>query len=456
MSTRKIKIAFIGGGSQNWAPHIIRDIIFKSGMQRVHLDIHLLDIDMPRANAIKALFDKKITEWAIDRVSISPTNNAESALKDADFVIIAISTGRLEAMSNDLSIPEKYGVYHTVGDTAGPGGWSRAIRNIPVFEAYAKQIKRLAPNAYVLNYTNPLAVLTKVLTTYLGNDRVVGLCHGLFESYDVLKAIFSVEEKDIQVRFGGLNHFFWILDFKVNGEDGYKLLHNKMQGRNFAELVKETHVDAMGWSSDKWLTGELFENFGYLPYVGDRHTCEFFNCYMTKPKLMQRFKLVRTTIADRENYYIAAAERIRLWTAGAEADSHLTCEPSRETAADIIKAVIFNEGFTDVVNMVNVGQIPNLPYGAVVETMGHIDSTGFTPLATGPLPESIRAVTQPHAEVQMMTTAAGLAGSEQDALMALVADPICSHLTPTDIKLMGKELIQANRQFVDGMLEGDK
>lgn len=455
MSTRKIKIAFIGGGSQNWAPHIIRDIIFKPGMEKVHLDIHLLDIDMPRANAIKALFDKKISEWAIDRVSITSTNDSEHALEYADFVIIAISTGRLEAMSHDLAIPEKYGVYHTVGDTTGPGGWSRAIRNIPVFKAYAQQIRRLAPNAYVLNYTNPLAVLTKILTRYLGKNRVVGLCHGLFESYDVLKTIFSVEEKDIQVRFGGLNHFFWILDFKVNGQDGYKLLDEKMHGRNFAELVKETHVDSMGWSSDKWLAGELFENFGYLPYVGDRHTCEFFNCYMTNPELMQRFKLVRTTIADRENYYIAAAERIRKWTAGEEADSELTQEPSRETAADTIKAITFNEGFTDVVNMVNGGQIPYLPFGAVVETMGHIDGSGFTPLVTGAIPGSILSVMQPHAEVQKMTAETAFSGNENDALMALVADPICSHLTPTDIKKMGRELIKANRQFVDGLLEGD-
>ena len=366
--TRKaIKIAFIGGGSENWAPTIIRDIIFKEGMERADVEFALLDIDEKRAQTIKALFDIKLEEWGVERVRIYSTTDSTNAITGADFVIICISTGRLPAMAHDLAIPENYSIYQTVGDTAGPGGWARALRNIPVFKAYARQIKELAPNTFALNYTNPMGALTKILADELGNDRVVGLCHGLFECYDVLKSIFGLEsEEQIEVRFGGMNHFFWILDLKINGSDGCELLREKLQGRNFGALVPKKQHDLMGWGSQHWLAGELFANYGYMPYIGDRHTCEFFSCYLTNKELMERFKLARTSIAHREEYYRGAYERIQRWIRGEQADQPLDKNPSRETAADIIKAITFNDRFTDVVNMVNTGQISNLPLGAVV------------------------------------------------------------------------------------------
>ncbi len=235
---KKIKIGFIGGGSQTWAPRIIRDIVCKPELENVEIEFALIEIHMGRAKAIHELFKVKFREWSVsDRVSTYPTLDAVEGLTDADFIIIAISTGRLPAMSHDLAIPEKYSIYQTVGDTCGPGGWARNLRNFPVFEAYAKQIKQLAPNAYVLNYTNPLAALTKVLANEIGPNRVVGLCHGLFACYQIFMKLFNLkQEEQIRVRFGGVNHFFWILDFKIDGRDGYKLLDEKLKGRKAAQF----------------------------------------------------------------------------------------------------------------------------------------------------------------------------------------------------------------------------
>jgi alpha-galactosidase/6-phospho-beta-glucosidase family protein len=301
----------------------------------------------------------------------------------------------------------------------------------------------------VLNYTNPMGVLTNVLARELGNNRVVGLCHGLFSCYAVLKAIFGLKsEEEIQVRFGGLNHFFWILDFQVNGKDGYKLLREKMGNGSFADLVSGVHEDGMGFSSNVYLASEFLENYGYLTYVGDRHTCEFFNCYMTNKSLMERFKLVRTSIEDREKNYEAAEKRISDWTEGRKAAWPLSKKSSRETAADIIHAIAFEKSFMDVVNTVNVGQIENLPKGAVVETMGHVSGRGFTPVTVGPLPEQIAAVVRPHAEMQVKTLEAGLSGNLDDALRALITDPICAHMTASDVKKMGMELLQANSKHL--------
>ena len=445
------KITFIGGGSQSWGPHIVRDIIFKEGLNKVKINMVLHDIHEGRAKAIKKLFDAKLAEWKADWAKVTIEMDVDKALKDADFVLIAISTGRLEAMRHDLDIPEKYGIYHTVGDSSGPGGWARALRNIPVFKSIAQKVKKLAPNAYVLNYTNPMATLTKVLSDELGQNRVVGLCHGYFGNMEVLKAIFDVkEDKDISMRFGGMNHFFWILDMQINGQDGYKLLREKLKGSNFATIVDEVHTDAMGFSSDKWLTGELLSEFGYLPYVGDRHTCEFLSWGITNKDTMEKLKIKRTTIEDRYKGYEAAEKRIAGWTEGKAVDAwgEFTKIPSRETAADIIKAITFNTGFVDVINVPNIGQIPNLPMGAVVETLGYVESRGFTPLTVGPLPEPIRALCAPHAEVNIRTVDAALSGDKKEALLALAADPICAHLPINEVKKMGMELMEAHREFL--------
>jgi alpha-galactosidase len=446
---KKIKITVVGGGSQHWAPTIIRDIVFKPGMEKVRINLCLLDVHLPRARAIQVLFNARFREWNIRRVNIGVTSDVGKAFDGADFIIITVSTGRLKTMQHDLAIPEQYGIYQTVGDTVGPGGWSRALRNIPVFLDFTRQIRKRAPRAFVLNYTNPMGALTKVLADELGRQRVVGLCHGIFSCLHLLRKIFNLKtERDIQLRFGGLNHFFWILDMQIKGEDGYQLLRKKMKGRSFAALVKDTYKDSMGFHSGHLLASELFEQYGFLTYVEDRHTCEFFNCYITSKKQMERFKLVRTTIAQREAGYRHAAERIRLWTLGKKADTSLAPVPSRETAADIIHAITCNQGFKDVVNTVNVGQISNLPLGAVVETMGYVDAGGITPLTIGPLPGPIQSLLWPHANVQIKTVQAGISGNLEEALLALAADPVCAHLTISDVKKMGMKLLNANRRYL--------
>jgi len=165
---------------------------------------------------------------------------------------------------------------------------------------------------------------------------------------------------------------------------------------------------------------------------------------MTNKAVMKRFKLVRTTVAERAARYRKAAGWIKTWTA----KKSLPSAPSRETAADIIHAIAFGRDFTDVVNCVNIGQIDNLPRGAVVETMGRVNALGFTPLAAGSLPDSLRALVAPHAEVQVRTVQACLAGDREAALLALINDPVCAHLPPGDIRKMGLELLRANRKYL--------
>lgn len=379
------------------------------------------------------------------------TDLQREAFEDADYVIITISTGDLDAMEYDLKIPEDYRIYQTVGDTVGPGGWARGLRNIPVFVELAKSIERYAPNAVVLNYTNPMATLTKVFFN-TGRLKMVGLCHGLFEVYDVLMKIFGLEsEEEVKVCFGGTNHFFWITDMKIRGEDGYAMLKRKMGGRAFADLVTDAYVDGAGFHSNKWVCSELLDHFGYLPYVADRHICEFLPWYLTGGlDKIRKYKLERTSIEQRRQGKQKGRERLEALIDGRE---KLPAGRSRETAADIISAFVNGKEFIDVVNLPNSGQIINLPMGSVVETLGVINSRGFTPLSMGALPEAILNLELPHVRNQDMIVEAGLAGDWDKAFFALYNDPLCAHLTLPEVKEMGMRLLKAHERYLPQFFE---
>lgn len=440
---KNIKIVLVGGGSVNWSPKLINDLLLTPGLENVDYCIHDLDRE---AGEKMVRFGQQLSLSRGLECKFDFAIEQKDAFMEADFVIITISTGDLDAMEHDLKIPQDYGIYQTVGDTVGPGGWARGLRNIPVFAQMSKNIEKYSPNAVVLNYTNPLSVLTNVFykTTKL---KTVGLCHGLFEVYDILIKIFDLAgEEEINVNFGGINHFFWLLDMKIRGEDGYELLKRKMNGRHFYELIKEIHTDSAGFSSNKYVCSELLEYFGYLPYVGDRHISEFIPNYLTGVESkLEKYKLKRTFIEERRADKQRGREKLDAYIKG---ESKIEDKRSRETAADIISSFVNGKEFIDVVNLPNIGQISNLPLGSIVETLGVINSRGFTPLSVGNLPDQILNLVLPHARNQDMIIEAGLEGNLEKAFSALYNDPLCAHLTYPEIKEMGMKLLKAHSEFL--------
>lgn len=439
---KNTKIVLVGGGSYNWCPRLISDMLHEEELD--NSQIVLLDPNLQAAEKVKAAA-VKMSETLERSIEFIVTDNEESAFSAADFVIITISTGDFEMMKHDLAIPEKYGIYHTVGDTSGPGGWCRTLRNVPVFTEMAQKIERLSPKAVILNYTNPMAALTGAICE-VSSLRTVGLCHGLFSSYNMLEKIFKVEEKDIAVNFGGVNHFYWILDFTIKGEPGYPMLDKLLESKSLNELLQEKETDSAGFENVNYdLCDEIIRQYGYITYPGDRHTCEGLSGYINNsPERLAKFNLERTTIKDR----IKLRKEFRKRTAKLASGEQKPFDKSRETAVDIMKAFINNERFIDVVNLPNIGQITNLPLGAVVETMGVVDAMGFTPLATGELPEPIRTIVEPHCIVEQMTLQAAMTGDRELALQSLMLDPLCSHLTPSSIRKMGNEMIAATQEFL--------
>lgn len=434
------KIVMVGGGSYNWCPRLLCDLVQTPELE--NSEVILLDPNLAAANEVKAAADRVCRDNG-KKFNFTATSSEDKAFRNADYIIITISTGGLDMMRHDLEIPERFGIYHTVGDSVGPGGWSRLLRNVPVFEKMARKIERLSPRAVVLNYTNPMAGLTGAIFA-VSSLRSVGLCHGVMGTLIYLKRLFGVEDVDISVRYGGVNHFFWILDFKVKGENGYPLLREKLGSSTLLKYDKASK-DPAGFSDNNHeLFAEIFEHYGYLTYSADRHTCECFTAYITDQAMIKRFKLIRTSVEDRRKGLEASRKLTLDMASGKEG----MLKRSRETAVDIMKAIATNTPFIDVVNLPNIGQIDNLPRGAVVETLGLVDSAGFAPIGIGSIPEQLRSLTESHCVVQKMTLEAALTGNRKLALEALMLDPLCAKLAPSDIKKMGLELMAATREYL--------
>lgn len=442
MSTSQLKIVLVGGGSVAWTHNIVRDMLLTPSLAGSHFV--LLDIDTRASDLTKAFLEKLARELGAG-ATFTSTNRPE-AMRGAQYIVITISTGGLDAMAHDLAIPEKFGIFHTVGDTSGPGGWARLIRNFDVFVSLSKNINRHAPGAMVLNYTNPMTTLTDVLAR-LCQGPVIGLCHGLFENLALLKKLYGCrDESELAVQYGGINHFFWITGARARGKDIIADLTRRLRKQSFTDLLRFAHRDEMGFTSNREVATELFHLSGVMPYLGDRHTCEFFNAYITNPATMRKYKIIRTTVAERKSQRKAAGRRlVNLLKAGID-PSYRT--RTRETAADIVDAHSQGKVFIDVGNVPNRGQIANLPKGLVVETAVRVDRNGFTPLAVGELPRVPQAFIEPYAHVFPMVVDACFTGNKRMALQALRLDPVCAHLTGAQVNDLGERLLGAHRKFI--------
>jgi alpha-galactosidase/6-phospho-beta-glucosidase family protein len=433
------RIVIVGGGSAGWGPKLMSDLMLTPALSGSTYVLH--DFNATNANRI-ANFSRKLAAKLGACADIVVEGDPEQALTGADFIIITISTGGLSAMAHDLAIPEDYSIYHTVGDTMGPGGWARTMRNVPVFVQMAERINRLAPNAVVLNYTNPMAQLTKTLAISTSRP-VVGLCHGLFEGLEALQRLFNLEsEDDIVATYGGVNHFFFITQLAIKGQDGYAMLREKLAGGSLMDLVPQEYREHVHW----WAVDEILKATGMLTYMADRHIVEFLPQYLTSKENLERYHIHRTTIQERQDNMRRAEQHIEEMTSGTIPDHYL--ERSRETAADIIGAFATGKQFVDVGNTINTGQISNVPLGAVVETPVLVNATGFHAVTIGGLPEPARTWVERVIRVEDMQVQAAMAGDLELAFEALMLDPLCSHLNLDQIREMGLRLLRANQQYL--------
>jgi alpha-galactosidase/6-phospho-beta-glucosidase family protein len=434
------KLAVVGGGSYQWGPKIILDVALKMELRRGTLVLH--DIN---AEALDDMFDwgeKALNEADAD-LQLEKTLSIEDALEGADFVVLSISTGGLDATALDLEIPAQYGVVQTVGDTVGPGGHFRALRNIPVVVEIARTMERICPDAVLLNLTNPLTALTRAVTKAT-SIRAVGLCHELFSTLGMLSKMFDAPEEAINVRVAGVNHFIWATEVSVRGRDVTEEAFRRISGGEAREIAladaagdKDPFVNTWGFRT------ELCGLYGYLPAAGDRHLCEFVPGYLSDEKERERLDLRVTTVDIRRERLAADRERVRRMVRGEEP---IPTGPSREEISDIMAAVWTGEDSVNIVNLPNAGQVRDLPLGAVVETYGALNGTGASGIVFGELPPPVAALVHPHVFNQEATVQAGLTGDRDLAFRTFVNDPLVA--SQADARALFDEMFEAHSAYL--------
>ncbi len=445
-------IVFIGA-SYNWVPTLLKDLL---SVFDENIEVRFIDIDKTAADRCVLWGNRANYVYGRNDLYRAYTDRA-AGLSGADAVIITMAAGGFEAMALDLVIPEKYGIMATVGDTTGPSGWSRALRNIPVFEGFAEDFSGICPKAVIVNYSNPMAALTSVLQ-HLTPNPVIGLCHAYFETKDVIQKIFGLPDwKKISLEIAGMNHFTWVTKFQIAGEDGYPLLRKKAGQDSIEMILPEVTADELGFTSGHKLCAALYDTYGYLPYPADRHTCEFVSFAVANhPELtisqsagleiqtLASYDVRRTSIAQREAFRRKAVER---FDSVFDMDKQDKIDRSRETGADMIHAYLRGYEVTDAVNCLNRGRIRQLPDEACIETLGTVGSFGVKPHSVEYLDDPVAELIRPSAVSQVWLVDGVLRRNKESVMAALLNDPQCKGMKPDDVIRMGDELTAAYRKI---------
>ena len=423
-----LKIAYIGGGSRGWAWGLMSDL---ARADDISGEVALYDIDMKAAkdneiigNKIKKIEDCK-SVW-----NYKAYEKIGDALTGADFVVVSILPGTFDEMESDVHAPEKYGIYQSVGDTSGPGGIVRALRTIPMFEEIALAVKEYCPDAWVINYTNPMTICVNTLYKTFPQIKAFGCCHEVFGTQEVLanmldemKGIKGVKREDIKVNVVGINHFTWLTSAQYQQIDLFPLY------KEYCEKYKES-----GFPSDKkieehWMNGlhqvkiDLFLRYGIIAAAGDRHLAEFCDkeWYIDNPELVEKWGFALTSVDWRRCDLKRRFEKSARLVSGEE---KFKIKPTGEEGVEQIRALLGLRDLVTNVNIPNVGQIPNLPLGAVVETNATFRSNELKPVFAGNIPNEIYSLISRIVGEQELVVEAGIERNVDKAFKAFVADPL--------------------------------
>lgn len=392
-----IQIAYIGGGSRGWAWGLMSDLASCSDISG---QVLLYDIDFQAAKdneIIGNLFQTAEGAQSIWRYRAVET--ISEALTGADFVVISILPGTFDEMESDVHTPEKYGIYQSVGDTSGPGGIVRAMRTLPMFEEIAENIKAFCPDAWVINYTNPMTLCVKTLYRVFPGIKAFGCCHEVFGTQKFLARMveerFGVKEVDrheIKVNPVGVNHFTWLTSASYHNTDLFPHYREFCEKYRDGYCTGDENVDS-NWMNNSFSSAEkvkidLFLRFGSIAAAGDRHLAEFCEgkWYLENPERVREMKFGLTTVAWRKEDLKNRLERSRRLRDGEES---VKINGTGEEGVNQIRALLGLCELVTNVNLPNQGQIPNLPLGAVVETNAVFRADSLTPVFAGAIPPQI-------------------------------------------------------------------
>jgi len=426
-----LKIAIIGAGSLVFCKTLILDIL-ASGLQDV--EFSLMAPSTKRTSQVEE-FAKRVIKANSLPATVSITTDRREALKGADYVISTFQIGGLQATEYDYTIPLKYGVDQCIGDTLGPGGIFRALRSIPVSLDLAYDMEDVCPDALLLNYVNPMAMVCWALGTR--NVSFVGLCHGVQVTLDLISGYTGVPKHEISYLSAGINHMAWFLKLEHNGRDLYPVLREKFEQPEY--YVNEK------------VRGETFRQFGYFMTESTGHLSEYLPYFRKNKKALDLY----CDEADFGGESGANYKWSQLVTQKYSERNILADEPSElpprsiEYGSYIIEAVETGRVFTFQGNVVNEEMITNLPYDCCAEGPMYADKNGLHKTRVGELPRQCAALNMTNIQVQGLTVDAAMTEEPEQIVHACALDPLTSAvLTLKEIRDMASEMLEAEKQWL--------
>lgn len=435
---KDLKIAYVGGGSTNWAWTFMSDLALDD---QISGTMYLYDIDYELAeknahigNSLKDR-DEAVGDW-----TYKASHSLEEAITDADFVVISILPGSFDEMASDVHYPEKYGIYQSVGDTSGPGGMIRTLRSIPMMKEIALAVKAYAPDSWVINYTNPMSTLTGVLYEVFPEIKAFGCCHEVFGTQEMLADIVgealgtkNVQRQDIQVNVLGINHFTWFDYASYKGVDVFPI-YNKYIDEHKEEGYgnPEEHWMNSSFDSKNLVKFDLFKKYGLIASAGDRHLVEFMphDLYLTNEETVENWGFGLTSIEWRKNDLKNRLEKVEQLYNG---EVELEIKDSGEEGILLIKALCGLERVISNVNIPNyAGQIDNLPKSAIVETNALFERDAIRPVFAGSIPDQVFNLILPHVDNHERIIKAALDPNVELVVEAFKHDPLINQSLSDD------------------------
>ncbi len=430
------KIAFLGAGSFGFTRGLVRDILTFPAL--ADAEIALMDIDQERLDFIKSAVDK-IVEAGKYPAKVTATTNRAEALQGADGVVITILQGGVEVFRTDIEIPKKYGVDTNIGDTRSVSGFFRACRTIPVMLDFARDIEKYCPDAIVLNYTNPMAMLCRAMQGE-SKIKVSGLCHSVQGTAGMLANWIGAPMNEITYLCAGINHQAWYLKYEWNGKDAYPLIREAVTTREDVYNHEQVRND-------------MFLHLNYYVTESSGHNSEYVAWYRKRPELIEKYCKTGTGWNPGEyayilNHYLRVAETWRD-NIKSELEKPVNLERGHEYAASIFNAT-FGDGtiFEFNGNVRNFGLIDNLPEGCCVEVPIFASKRGLDPMHVGPLPPQLALLNNISARCEEMVVEACVTGNKDLVYQACYFDPLTSAvLSLAEIKSMVDEMFEANKDW---------
>jgi alpha-galactosidase len=438
------QVTIVGGGSYQWAPELMADLFGTPSLAGMHLVLEDIDPEpLPKMEALA----RKLDDVLEAKATVSTTTDLSAALDGADFVIVCISTGGFRSMSIDLDVPAAHGITQTVGDTVGPGGINRALRNVPVLVGIAKGMEEHCPDAWLLNITNPMTCLTRAVCRET-RIKTVGLCHEVGNFCMDLAIACGRPFEAVSASVTGVNHFPVLTSLQVDGRDGFDVLRDLVEEVGGLESLRPEpgRSEAEKFSKRDFAERHVFkltllDRWGTFPAAGDRHIAEFVSFALTpESEWGAQYNIGLSPISKREQHQAEYVADVEAWLAGTK---DLQTWQSGELPSPIIEAMLTGDPFEAPVNIPNAGQAPELPRDAVLESMCVIDGDGIRGRDVSVLPPPYHEIVRRHVATQELTVEAALTGDRRLAAEAFALDPLAGRGDLHDMEAM-----------VDGLLAG--